>query len=910
MVKKAILFLAVALGIAGGAQAQLCGTSEQQAVDMKQYPQIAELEKQIRQEMMNLDVKSLGKSKDADGVTLHIPVVVHVIHDYGADNYFTDNEIYQMMDDINRVYRAENPDLANVIAPFKKYIGNPQIQFHLATKDPLGRPTKGITRRQSYLTKGGDNQAKFDLWAPDSYINIWIIEYIGRPIDGGFVAAYATPPSTAAVLPYIDGVIGRAKSANANKTIAHELGHILNLMHPWGSGPVSMACGDDDVDDTPPTTGHFGTPPNNSPYKETAGGDCNNPKVLYDTTCIHTRRTIGKIFIDSLAAVADMQVHRGIEFRALSSFRLDSVDVYPSTLGQPFQIKLLKQRAIGSSEYDTMFTHNEPATQFNSKTYPRAQSVVLGFSIPVDTLNYKLVLTENPGLRRDTANTLFPRDIPLVISIGNSASDNRYNYFYNWRITHGYVMNGVDYPDTTNTQNIMDYADCPINFTDGQVKRMRAALASSAGNRNRLVSELTALKTGIAVFKPGTNPADSIFDYGMKLDLPPVPDFSVERGSGINPGSHYMCANGVREFIFRNRSWGDTIESVQFEFAGANPQTSTNTTSNIAVKTSQPGWMTVKLTAKGNNSGSTTIERQPVYAADPNYKINPMAGYFQEFNADGDMDKWPMFNYYNNSFKWQATNVGFYDNTGIMYTTWDARAFPQTLVGTPQGDFDDFFTPAFDLSGMTSGDCNLNFMYSGAYRTTNILAMNDTMEIAYSTNCGESWQTFSILGKQELANKGNVPIAYAPQYQGDWALKSINIPQNARSGQTFFRFRYRPGVDPASQVGTGNNFYMDRINVSPFPLGVNTIMGNEKNISLVPNPTTDATNLVINNSGNNSANISVVDMTGKVIYRSSHSLINGVNRIEIPAAAIQVKGIYMVQVQMGNNVQTEKLVKY
>ena len=306
MIRKVFSLLLAVLFVSSVAVAQNkkvvepCLTTEVNNNYKQTFPEIEKYEDQLRAHI-NEQIKNikLGRA-NAKGTfgpddILHIPVVVHIVHDYGFRDYIPDNDIYALIDDINEVFMKQNADTANVITPWKPYIGNPKITFHLAQKDPLGNPTTGITRRQSYLTDGGDNQAKFDQWDPKSYLNIWFIEVIGRgAVGGGTVLAYATPPASGAAFPYGDGIIGAARHIDTRKTIPHEVGHILNLIHPWGNIQVSAACtGDDEVDDTTPTTGHFG---DGSPYGNTAAADC-TPTTLYDVSCNGSSSNFGKNII-------------------------------------------------------------------------------------------------------------------------------------------------------------------------------------------------------------------------------------------------------------------------------------------------------------------------------------------------------------------------------------------------------------------------------------------------------------------------------------------------------------------------------------------------------------------------------------------------------------------------------------
>lgn len=130
-----------------------------------------------------------------------------------------------------------------------------------------------------------------------------------------------------------------------------------------------------------------------------------------------------------------------------------------------------------------------------------------------------------------------------------------------------------------------------------------------------------------------------------------------------------------------------------------------------------------------------------------------------------------------------------------------------------------------------------------------------------------------------------------------------------------FRFRYKPGTFTNSSLstylmGSGNNFYMDRFNISSFPTGIdNTVLDQQGGIVLAPNPTTGSTVLTIS-GGKGMAQVQVTDVAGKVVYRTQQQLTGQVNSIEIPAGPISVKGMYLVQVVTENKTQTQKLVVY
>ena len=188
-----------------------------------------------------------------------------------------------------------------------------------------------------------------------------------------------------------------------------------------------------------------------------------------------------------------------------------------------------------------------------------AQTVPLGFeALPGTT--YSLKLDTNPGVWDDSIGPApYIKNKQCIITISNETTNNRYNPLYELTIKHGYVKDCIDYPDTVNTQNIMDYSYCPLMFTKLQVARMRAALSSDVGGRNNLVKDTTHVRTGILTSIGGS--------YGVRNDLKPVPDFSVERNSTSSTGmrTYYMC--GSESFKFKNRSWRDTVMSSTWTFS-------------------------------------------------------------------------------------------------------------------------------------------------------------------------------------------------------------------------------------------------------------------------------------------------------------------------------------------------------
>lgn len=241
-----------------------CYTTEAEQQLFEEHPELLPFAIAAEAELENFtrNFESTAGNRDGEYV---IPVVFHVVHDNGLENISYD-QVVSCINSLNVYFNAENPSSNTVHPAFQDIVANVGFRFALATLDPDGNCTNGITRTVSEATyAGGNNLTQVSpSWDRSMYLNVWVCSniasgaaaYSRRPgsVDGSFGASI---DGIVCQDSYI-GSIGTSASSN-NATMSHEVGHWLNLLHTWGSGNDANEDGNCDlsdfVADTPNTIG-------------------------------------------------------------------------------------------------------------------------------------------------------------------------------------------------------------------------------------------------------------------------------------------------------------------------------------------------------------------------------------------------------------------------------------------------------------------------------------------------------------------------------------------------------------------------------------------------------------------------------------------------------------------------------
>ncbi len=230
-----------------------CGTMEVHQRLLRTVPGYRE----ARDSIENYYLRSARMGMVGRSGCTKIPVVVHVVWRTNTQN-ITDDQIKSQITVLNQDFRKKNPDIASVPGVFQPLVDDARIEFELASVDPTGNPTNGITRTKTTVNGFSDDDAVksaasggADPWPADKYLNIWVCQLSGGLL--GYAQFPGGPANTdgVVILHSAFGTMGTAAAPfNLGRTATHEIGHWLNLRHIWGDDGTGCS-GSDFVADTP-----------------------------------------------------------------------------------------------------------------------------------------------------------------------------------------------------------------------------------------------------------------------------------------------------------------------------------------------------------------------------------------------------------------------------------------------------------------------------------------------------------------------------------------------------------------------------------------------------------------------------------------------------------------------------------
>ncbi len=414
--------------------------------------------------------------------------------------------------------------------------------------------------------------------------------------------------------------------------------------------------------------------------------------------------------------------------------------------------------------------------------------------------------------------------------------------------------------------NYMDYTNGPCQnmFSIGQSQRMIATLASSLSGRNNLWVSANLIATGT----DGT-PAVTCTP---KADFIPRPVFICE-GSSIQ---------------FTDGSWGGPVDSRTWTFTGGTP--ATDTSANPTVLYAAAGIYDVTLSVT-NTAGSTskTIAGKVIVSASVN-AANPI-GVSEGF----ENGVWPFNNYYainaNGGTTWQTTSTAAHGGTKSIYiynTLNSTTGYQSNDKGT-----DEFITPAYDFTNITSPTMSLDIACALRDTTT------DRLAIYYSLNCGQTWtlrrafQGLPLQTTTAFVTSNFIPTA------AQWRNEIVTFGGTI-SNKSNVRFRIEFTHESA------NNIYLDNINLNGTVGLMEDLNIENAAMNIHPNPSKGLTYVDFSMLAQSNVKIEVVDLQGRVISTFSDNLGAGEHQYQINNNLDS--GVYLVRLSFGDRAITKKVI--
>jgi len=399
-----------------------------------------------------------------------------------------------------------------------------------------------------------------------------------------------------------------------------------------------------------------------------------------------------------------------------------------------------------------------------------------------------------------------------------------------------------------NVENFMEYSYCSKMFTQRQVERMRAALLSPIGGRNKIISTSNLEVVG----------ANNISKCNV--------DFTSNNTQ--------TCEGG--QVSFTDISYNAPV-SWLWEFPGGTPSSSTS--QNPTVIYSSIGNYSVTLTVSDGISSQTIVKPNFILVVQGNKEIP----FLETFTDPKLSDFWNVSNLSNNEAFELYQGAGFLDDKCLRLANYSS------IINST-----DYITSnCFDLTKIIDqGHVTLTFRY--AYRKK-LIDNSEVFKISMSGDCGSSWKMLrSFIGGSLSSSISQTN--WFPSSTLDWTTVHItNISNTYWNSNARIRFSF--------DGSGGNNFYLDDINLyagSPSDKIVLSVKENkvEQTTDIYPNPCDLELIIPVLLKENMNGFYEVKDVLGKTIIRCDINASTGNNLIIVPTNEL-IKGNYFIKIIFG-----------
>lgn len=410
--------------------------------------------------------------------------------------------------------------------------------------------------------------------------------------------------------------------------------------------------------------------------------------------------------------------------------------------------------------------------------------------------------------------------------------------------------------------NYMDYSNgkCQNIFTKGQKLRMDATLA---GFRAKTISQSNLVFTGTDDASPNVTCLPKVaFTSNYK---------TVCEGSFVT---------------FNDGSYNGTPNTTSWTFEGGSPQTSTDP--NPVIQYVTAGAYRVTLVAENSAGSATLTKEQMIYvsAATPSFS-DPFVESFEDASyPDAD---WIVVND-DNGPTWAKTTACSYSGNGSIKI--------ENFSGNQPNEVDELISPTIDLTNVPAPKLTFRLAYGQKDP-----AYQDKLTIFVSTDCGKNWTLcYSKLGNALSAQSGGLQYTdYVPKTKAEWKMETVDLNLTTTLQRSNVRLKFQ------FTSGTGNNIYIDDVNISKVAVGMESLTADNLKLTVYPNPGDE--NMLINFSLDKvqEADLKIYDVLGReVTTLVSQKLAAGDYQFNV--GKIDHTGIYFLKLKLDNAILTRKLI--
>lgn len=250
------------------------------------------------------------------------------------------------------------------------------------------------------------------------------------------------------------------------------------------------------------------------------------------------------------------------------------------------------------------------------------------------------------------------------------------------------------------------------------------------------------------------------------------------------------------------------------------------------------------------------------------------------------------------------------------YTPWNnVVLYNETVLSSFDPNFMEVNTQGEGTQGFISrDDSTLNYMVhfqnEGTYFAQNIIVI-DTLS---------TYLDFTSL--KPIYSSHNATVSIDENGVLKYTFKNIQLPakmndEAGSNGMFVFSVKLKPNLPYGTQITHQSDIYFDYnapittnpvLNTLKEPTGITAPQGRKLNFVLYPNPTKAGFTIMINNTtANAAANVSVTDVSGRVLISKDVKTIVGQQEIPMNTEGLNA-GIYFVNMNVAGISNTQKLV--